>query len=385
MKKNTFLYIVIAVLVIALAGLGALNVRSLDKLASLQIKVNKLQKNVQEVSDSAAELSRKADQLDVLYPDDPTVASAAANAQTDSQTSSDASDSDTQNSADSNSQDSASADNKDSSSAAQEEGTLSPSRGSSTFTDNSDSSMDNVLNQVQSLLPTDNGTWSVYVCNLAKNTEGAINDQQMQAASLIKLYIMGAVYEDYDKLSASYGKDSLDNNLNSMITVSDNDAANTLVNYLGSGDDAAGMARVNKFCQDHGYTSTSMGRLLLADNSNGDNYTSVKDCGKFLKTIYQLDKSTSTEDTLAGAEYMYHLLKMQTRQNKIPAQMPDGVKVANKTGELDTVENDTGIIYDTAKGIDLVICFMSQDLKDTSAAQSTIAEDSRAIYGYYNE
>ena len=170
-----------------------------------------------------------------------------------------------------------------------------------------------------------------------------------------------------------------------MITVSDNDAANTLVNNLGGCDDAAGMARVNKFCQDHGYTSTSMGRLLLADNSNGDNYTSVKDCGNFLKTIYQQDKGTSTEDTLAGAEYMYHLLKMQTRQNKIPAQMPDGVKVANKTGELDTVENDAGIIYDTAKGIDLVICFMSQDLKDTSAAQSTIAQDCRASYGYYNE
>mgnify|MGYP000706601035 FL=1 len=91
----------------------------------------------------------------------------------------------------------------------------------------------------------------------------------MQAASLIKLYIMGAVYEDYDSLSSKYSKDQLDNALNSMITVSDNDAANTLVNYLGGGDNTAGMARVNKFCQDHGYTSTSMGRLLLADNSNG--------------------------------------------------------------------------------------------------------------------
>ena len=245
--------------------------------------------------------------------------------------------------------------------------------------------MDNILSQVQSLLPTDNGTWSVYVCNLAKNTEGAINDQKMQAASLIKLYIMGAVYEDYDSLSTTYGKETLDNNLNSMITVSDNDAANKLVNCLGGGDDAAGMARVNKFCQDHGYTNTSMGRLLLADNSNGDNYTSVKDCGKFLKTIYQMDKGSAAEDTLAGAEYMYHLLKMQTRTNKIPAQLPEGVKVANKTGELDTVENDAGIIYDTAKGIDLVICFMSQDLNDTAAAQNTIAQDSRAIYGYYNE
>ena len=379
MKKNIFLYTVIAVLTVALIGLGALNVRSLDKLASLQNKVNELQKNVQEVSDSAAELSSKADQLDALYPDDPTVtsaASAASEAQNDTKDNSQSAD--TQDSA-------ASSDSADSSSTTQEEGTLSPSSGSNTFTDNSDSSMDNLLNQVQSLLPTDNGTWSIYVCNLAKNTDGAINDQQMQAASLIKLYIMGAVYEDYDSLSSTYGKDTLDNTLNSMITVSDNNAANTLVNYLGGGDDAAGMARVNKFCQDHGYTSTSMGRLLLADNSNGDNYTSVKDCGKFLKTIYQTDKGVSIEDTLAGAEYMYHLLKMQTRTNKIPAQMPDGVKVANKTGELDNVENDAGIIYDTAKGIDLVVCFMSQDLNDTAAAQSVIAQDSRMIYGYYNE
>ena len=383
MKKNTFLYIVIAVLVIALAGLGALNVRSLDKLASLQAKVNKLQKSVQEVSDSAAELSSKADQLDALYPDDPTVSSAAAAASSAEVQGPSVQEESTDTSAASDSSDSSGS--KDSSSSTQEEGTLSPSSGSSTFTDNSDSSMDNLLNQVQSLLPTDNGTWSVYVCNLAKNTEGAINDQQMQAASLIKLYIMGAVYEDYDSLSATYGKDKLDDNLNSMITVSDNDPANTLVNYLGGGDDAAGMARVNKFCQDHGYTSTSMGRLLLADNSNGDNYTSVKDCGKFLKTIYQMDKGSAAEDTLAGAEYMYHLLKMQTRTNKIPAQLPEGVKVANKTGELDTVENDAGIIYNTAKGIDLVICFMSQDLNDTAAAQNTIAQDSRAIYGYYNE
>lgn len=32
MKKNVFLYVVIAVLAVALVGLGALNVRSLNKL-----------------------------------------------------------------------------------------------------------------------------------------------------------------------------------------------------------------------------------------------------------------------------------------------------------------------------------------------------------------
>ena len=316
----------------------------------------------------------KADQLDTLYPDDPTVASAAAAASVQS---------DSQNSGEVAGP-SASSDSQDSSSS-QEEGTLSPSSGSSTFTDNSDSSMDNLLNQVQSLLPSGNGTWSVYVCNLAKNTEGSSNDQQMQAASLIKLYIMGAVYEDYDSLSATYGKDKLDDNLNSMITVSDNDAANTLVNYLGGGDDAAGMARVNKFCQDHGYTSTSMGRLLLADNSNGDNYTSVKDCGKFLKEIYQICSGTTQTPSLLHAEEMYSLLKQQQRTNKIPAALPEGVSVANKTGELSDVENDAGILYNAQGGNDLVIVFLSQNLSSPGEAQNTIAQLSRSIYLYYND
>lgn len=38
-EKNVFLYVVIAVLAVALVGLGALNVRSLNKLESLQSKV----------------------------------------------------------------------------------------------------------------------------------------------------------------------------------------------------------------------------------------------------------------------------------------------------------------------------------------------------------
>ena len=44
-----------------------------------------------------------------------------------------------------------------------------------------------------------------------------------------------------------------------------------------------------------------------------------------------------------------HLLAAQTRRNKIPAQMPSGVSIANKTGELSDVENDAGIIYNYLK------------------------------------
>ena len=344
-KKPIFLYVVIIVLVIALAGLGALSFFSLSHLASLQKKVQTLSDTVTEISDSANTLISQADQLDQLKEQEK-----------QQQT--------TEN---------------------EGSGSNESSAVNETFTDNSDSSMDSLLSQVKALLPQDNGTWSVYVCNLLKDSNGVINDTPMQAASLIKLYIMGAVYDNYDAISQAHGGDTVDSNISSMITVSDNNAANTLVNWLGDGNDFAGMAKVNGFCQEHGFTSTQMNRLLLASKENGDNYTSVKDCGTFLKQIYQTVNGTLPASTLSNADAMYYHLKMQQRKNKIPAQLPEGVGTANKTGELDTVENDAAIIYDTAKGIDLVVCFMSQDLTDTGAAQSTIAADARAIYGYYNE
>lgn len=360
-EKPIFLYTVIGVLTVAVIALGAVSFLSLNHLVTLQQKVQTLSNTAQDISTDANTLISQADQLDELREQESSVQTTTEETTAAAQSES-----------------------PEPAPGSEQEGTLSPSSGT-TFTDNTDSSMDNLLNQVQSLLPTDNGTWSVYVCNLLKDSDGTINDTPMQAASLIKLYIMGAVYENYGTIAQSHNSEEIDSNISAMISVSDNDAANTLVNWLGNGNDAAGMAKVNNFCQEHGFTSTQMNRLLLAGKENGDNYTSVKDCGTFLKQIYQVVNGTLPSSTLANADAMYFQLKTQQRKNKIPAQLPEGVGTANKTGELDTVENDAAIIYDTAKGIDLVVCFMSQDLTDTGAAQSTIAADARAIYGYYNE
>lgn len=288
----------------------------------------------------------------------------------------------------------------------------------SSFTDEK---LTSVLAQIQASLPASNGDWAVYVCDLKTGSEGSINDHRMQAASLIKLYIMGAVYENYDALIAQYGQDTIDTSLYSMITVSDNDAANALTTYLGSGNSSAGMQIVNNYCLAHGYTTSSMGRLLLHSNEFGDNYTSVENCGKLLKMVYwdgylqkipenrDTDEKTTesdlqseqvteniasteddtdeitTENTTAltpHASDMFALLCAQTRRHKIPAQLPDGVRTASKTGELDDVENDAAILYDTDN--DLIIVFMSEHLSDCGAAQSTIASLSRQIYDAYH-
>lgn len=354
-KKPIFLYFMLIFLTAALVAVGGLTITSMHELSSLQVKVESLTASLDNFSTAFSALSEKAAQLE----NKSNISSGEVMGPLPNTSAGDES-------------------------SEPEEGMISPNKGDS-FTENTDSDMDNLLTQIHQLLPQNNGNWSVYVCNLQNGSEGNINAKPMQSASLIKLFIMGAVYERYDSMIDQYGQETIDSLLSSMITVSDNDATNTLVNYLGYGDTASGMGVVNEFCKNHGYTSTSMGRLMLQSNENGDNYTSVQDCGRFLKEVYEINNGTAQNASLSHADSMYTLLKAQTRRNKIPAQIPDGIGVANKTGELDTVENDAAILYNTAKGIDLVICYMSENLTAVGDAQTTIAEQSRMIYGYYNE
>lgn len=354
-KKPIFLYFMLIFLTAALVAVGGLTITSMHELSSLQVKVESLTASLDNFSTAFSALSEKAAQLE----NKSNISSGEVMGPLPNTSAGDES-------------------------SEPEEGMISPNKGDS-FTENTDSDMDNLLTQIHQLLPQNNGNWSVYVCNLQNGSEGNINAKPMQSASLIKLFIMGAVYERYDSMIDQYGQETIDSLLSSMITVSDNDATNTLVNYLGYGDTASGMGVVNEFCKAHGYTSTSMGRLMLQSNENGDNYTSVQDCGRFLKEVYEINNGTAQNASLSHADSIYTLLKAQTRRNKIPAQIPDGIGVANKTGELDTVENDAAILYNTAKGIDLVICYMSENLTAVGDAQTTIAEQSRMIYGYYNE
>lgn len=235
-----------------------------------------------------------------------------------------------------------------------------------------ESQLDDMLAQARTAA---GGRWSVHVKNLRSKIFTERDDTPMRAASLIKLFIMGAVYEQYDALAQVNGKETLDNLLNIMITVSDNNAANQLVTMLGDGDSAAGRRVVTEYCEEHGYTNTSMDRMLLEESPTGENLTSVGDCADFLETIY-LKEFDHWEEMLG-------LLKGQQRRSKIPAQIPDGVEIANKTGELTGVESDVAIVFGEKNPY--IICFMTDGVTDSSAAVDCIAEMSGRIYGFFNQ
>lgn len=214
---------------------------------------------------------------------------------------------------------------------------------------------------------------SVYVEELSGGAYASVSPQQMQSASLIKLYVAGCVYENMEVLKAQENYEGeTEELLRVMISASDNDAANTLTTRLGSGDAAAGMAMVNQFCQMHGYAQTYMGRLMLDFAATEDNYTSAEDCGRILRDIYN--------QQLAGSESILAYMKQQERRSKIPAGVPEGVETANKTGELTDVENDAAIIY-TDRGA-YVLCVMMSDLPDAASGRSVITGLSAAVYQY---
>lgn len=78
----------------------------------------------------------------------------------------------------------------------------------------------------------------------------------MQSASVIKVFIMATVYDricyPQNEQTAIYISEQYDGELrdllSNMITVSDNDAANRLVELLGNGDFNVGKEAVNAFC-----------------------------------------------------------------------------------------------------------------------------------------
>ncbi len=213
--------------------------------------------------------------------------------------------------------------------------------------------------------------WSFSIEDLEKDAVYEYQaSKKMQSASVIKVFIMAAVYDRMCYPSSpkklipageSYDGELLDL-LTQMITVSDNGAANELITRLGEGEFEKGAQVINEFCEENGYSSTSIGRAFLEENPKGDNYTSAADGRKILSDIYH---ETCVNEI--ASEKMLEILKGQTVKTKIPAGLPSGTVSANKTGEmpegygLGCIENDMAIVFSEEGDYILTVC--SNDLE----------------------
>lgn len=213
-------------------------------------------------------------------------------------------------------------------------------------------------------------------------------DLQMQSASVIKVFIMAAVYDricypnpKHEAVSFTENYDGeLRSLLENMIRVSDNDAANRLVEILGNGDFNLGSQVIASFCAENGYIQTKVGRRFLDSNPTDDNYVSARDCRKLLASIYR-----GTCVNQEASEKMMTILKGQQVLHKIPSGLPSGeFTSANKTGEmplgygLGCIENDIAVIFSPYG--DYVLTVLSNELNGRNdEAQEVIRQISARV------
>lgn len=122
-----------------------------------------------------------------------------------------------------------------------------------------------------------------------------------------------------------------------MIEQSDDFSANVLIDHLGLPHINSIAKRINlSVLRVHGlfYDTTAP----IAPRG----YTTARDCNKMLR--YILFSARAKSRLSSGYEYLLNIMSRQSDRRFIPAAVPRGTEVANKTGEIHDELNDVAII-----------------------------------------
>lgn len=198
-----------------------------------------------------------------------------------------------------------------------------------------------------------------------EQTISSENSEPTTAANIIELFIM-----DY-ALAQAGGSDQViqDKQLTEWLTpmIQQNDlaATNVLIDHYG-------MENLNAYFAAQGYSDTRIEHRMIDINvpfEAGDNYTSLDDCMKLLKKIYDGREK-------APQKMMLEMLSGQTIRTKLPKKIPADVTVANITGEQQKIENDIGLVLTKEEPFAIVV--LTREVSDIVKTRNAIADFSLA-------
>ncbi len=157
-----------------------------------------------------------------------------------------------------------------------------------------------------------------------------------------------------------------------MVTVSDNTATNMII-------ERAGMENVNAFMTQLGLAHTRLQRKMMDDaawRADRENLSTPNEQAQLLQLLYQgkvLSERSRGE--------ILRILEIP-KPGQIRTLLPDGTRVAHKTGGLPGVVVDVGIVYLDKRPF--VVSAMANWVADAEKAERAISEISLAAYRYFD-
>lgn len=163
-----------------------------------------------------------------------------------------------------------------------------------------------------------------------------------------------------------------------MVTLSDNTATNILIDRLG-------MEKIAARMQGLGLIGTKLRRHMMdaaAARRGDENVSTPDEIVRLLQAMYGPPKLDAEAE--AGHFRMPESIELlkKPKDNRLRKGLPPGVESADKSGELEGVRVDAGIVF--AKNRPYVLCVMATFLKDETEGERAIEEISRATYEYFS-
>jgi beta-lactamase class A len=157
-----------------------------------------------------------------------------------------------------------------------------------------------------------------------------------------------------------------------MVAVSDNTAANILI-------DRVGMQNVNARLRSFGLTKIKLRRKMMdvaAARRGDENVATPQEMARLLEMIYN-GKALSKPLT----DELIKQLKTLKKDSYLSYELPAAVEIADKPGTLDGVRTDSGIVFD--KNAPFAISVMTAYAREEKAAERAISEVALEAYHYF--
>ncbi|MGA9811434.1 MAG: serine hydrolase [Terriglobales bacterium] len=157
-----------------------------------------------------------------------------------------------------------------------------------------------------------------------------------------------------------------------MVAVSDNSATNVLI-------DRVGMENVNALMDSLGLAHTRLRRKMMdlkAAAEGRENISTPAEMMALLEDLYRgkvLNKEMTAD---------FFVMLSTPKSSFIPRDLPEGLKIANKPGELEGVRNDSGVVF--VENRPYVICVMTTYLHRERDGEEAIANISAAAYRMFD-